>query len=188
MAEAYHKFRTKRAPAPSGCPFNHSFTPFSADYMANPYAELERLRKDTPVFHSEKLGYLILTRMEDVSEVFRNPDTLSAENVQYPVLPICDAAEILSAGDYNPIAVMFNRARPDQTRICKYTLAGFPRRRMRLLEPFIRERCNIMVDAMLTTGSPAEFLASLGHLLPDQSLEFFPNFSFRGPQELWLKC
>ena len=58
---------------------------------------------------------------------------------------------------------------------------------MRLLELFICERCNTMADAMLTTGSPAEFVASLGHLLPDQSLKFFPNFTCRGPQELWLK-
>ena len=81
---------------------------------------------------------------------------------------------------------MSNRARPDHTRIRKYTLARFSGRRMRLLEPFIRKRCNNMVVAMLATGSPAE-LASLGHLLPDQSLKFFPNFTFRGPQELWLK-
>jgi hypothetical protein len=40
---------------------------------------------------------------------------------------------------------------------------------------------------MLTTGTPAEFVTPLGHLLPDQSLKFFPNFTFRGPQELWLK-
>tara|TARA_B100000676_G_C17703969_1_gene642767 strand:- start:47 stop:307 length:261 start_codon:yes stop_codon:yes gene_type:complete len=74
------------------------------------------------------------------------------------------------------------------TRIRKYTLAGFFRRRIRLLEPFTRERCNTMVDAMLATDIPAEFVASLGHLLPDQSLEFFPNFTFRRAQELWLKC
>ncbi len=177
MAEAYHKIRTERAPAPSGCPVNHGFTPFSADYMANPYAELERLRNDTPVFYSEKLGYLVLTRMEDVSEVFRNPDTFSAENVQDPVLPICDAAaKIFSADDYNPIAVMSNRARPDHTRIRKYTLAGFSGRRMRMLEPFIRERCNTMVDAMLAAGSPAEFVGSLGHPLPGETIFRFIGF------------
>ena len=100
-----------------------------------------------------------------------NPDTFSAENIKDPVLPICDAAaKILSAGDYNPVAVMSNRARPDHTRVRKYTLAGFSRRRMRLLEPFIRERCNTMVDAMLATGRPAKCVASLGHLLPTRSL------------------
>ena len=95
---AYHKIRTKRVPAPEGCPVDHTFSPFSAVYLKDPYAELEKYRKDSPVFYSEELGYLVLTRMEDVSAVFRNPDVFSSENVQDPVLPICDAAaEVLAA-------------------------------------------------------------------------------------------
>ena len=126
MAEAYHKIRTERAPAPSGCPVNHGFMPFSPDDMSNPCAEHERLRNDTTALCTEKLGYLVLARMEDVSAVFRNPDTFSAETVEDPVLPIWDAAaEILSLADFNLIAFMSNRARPDHTRICKYIPAGF---------------------------------------------------------------
>jgi cytochrome P450 len=177
MADAYHKIRTERAPAPSGCPVDHGFSPFAPDYMANPYAELERLRGESPVFYSEKLGYLVLTRMEDVSDVFKNPDIFSAANVQDPVLPICDAAaEILATPDYNPIAVMSNRARPDHTRIRKYTLAGFSGRRMRILEPFIRQRCESMVDAMLGGGAPAEFVGALGHPLPGETIFRFIGF------------
>ena len=56
MADAYHKIRTERAPAPSGCPIDHGFSPFAPDYMANPYAELEQLRGESPVFYSEKPG------------------------------------------------------------------------------------------------------------------------------------
>ena len=139
--------------------------------MTNPYAELERLRGEQPVFYSEELGYLVLLRMEDVAEVFRNADTFSSENVQDPVLPICDeAARVLAVPDYNPIAVMSNRARPDHTRIRKYTLAGFSGRRMRSLEPFIRQRCETMVDTMLTAGSPVEFVAALGHPLPGETI------------------
>lgn len=177
MAEAYHKIRTERAPAPSGCPVDHNFSPFAADYMANPYAELERLRGESPVFYSEKLGYLVLTRMEDVSEVFKNADIFSAENVQDPVLPVCDAAaDVLATDDYNPIAVMSNRARPDHTRIRKYTLAGFSGRRMRLLEPFIRQRCESMVDAMLAGDPVAEFVSALGHPLPGETIFRFIGF------------
>ena len=168
MADAaYHKIRTDRALAPSGCPVNHDFSPFASSYMANPYAERERLRGEQPVFYSEELGYLVLLRMEDVAEVFRNADIFSSENVQDPVLPICDeAARVLASPDYNPIAVMSNRARPHHTRIRKYTLAGFSGRRMRSLEPFIRQRFETMVDTMLTAGSPAEFVAAIGHPLP----------------------
>ena len=174
---AYHKIQTERAPAPTGCPIDHTFSPFTVAYMANPYAELAKLRRDTPVFYSEKLGYLVVTRMEDVAEVFRNADVFSSENVQDPVLPICDAAaEILAAPDYSPIKVMSNRARPDHTRIRKYTLAGFSGRRMRLLEPFIRRRCDTLVDAMVAGGSPAEFVAAVAHPLPGETIFRFLGF------------
>ena len=171
MADAYHKIRTERAPAPSGCPVDHGFSPFAPSYIANPYAEFERLRRELPVFYSERHGYLVLTRMEDVSKVFKNPEIYSEANVQDPVLPICDvAAKILATQDYNPIAVMSNRARPDHTRIRKYTLAGFSARRMRVLKPLIRQRCESMVDAMLTHGSPSEFVGALGHPLPGETI------------------
>jgi hypothetical protein len=145
--------------------------------MADPYAELERLRGKSPVFYSEKLGYLVLTRMEDVSDVFKNPDIYSAANVQDPVLPICDAAaEILATPDYNPIAVMSNRARPDHTRIRKYILARFSCRRMQIFEPFIQQLCDSMVDTMLASSSLAEFVGALGHPLPGETIFRFISF------------
>ncbi len=174
---AYHKMRTEIALAPAGCPVNHSFSTFAEDYMQYPYAELAKLRGESPVFYSEKLGYLVLTRMADVSEVFRNADVFSSENVQDPVLPICEAAAtVLAAPDYNPIAVMSNRARPDHTRIRKHTMAGFSSRRMRILEPFIRRRCEAMVEEMLTGGSPAEFVSLIGHPLPGETIFRFIGF------------
>jgi cytochrome P450 len=128
-------------------------------------------------FTPKKLGYLVLTRMEDVSDLLKNTDIYSAANLQDPVPPICDAvAEILATPDYNPIAVMSDRARPDHIRIRKYTLAGFSGRRMRILEPFIRRRCESMVDAMLASGSPAEFVGALGHPLPGETIFHFISF------------
>ena len=178
MAEAaYHKIRTERAAAPSGCPVDHAFSPFSDTYVRDPYAELAKRRHDAPVFYSEELGYLVLTRMEDVSEVFRNPDVYSSENVQDPVLPICErAAVVLSAPDYNPIAILSNRQRPDHTRIRRHTQACFSARRMRLLEPVIRQRCEAMIETMLAGGAPADFVAAIGHPLPGETIFRFIGF------------
>ena len=168
---AYHKIRTERAPAPSGCPVDHSFSPFAPEYVADPYAKLAKRREDSPIFYSEELGYLVVTRMKDVAAVFTNPDIYSSENVQDPVLPICDAAAaVLSAADYNPIAVMSNRARPDHTRIRKYTQVGFSGRRIRALSPYVRERCETLVEGMLCAGAPSEFVAVIGHPLPGETI------------------
>jgi len=89
---AYHKIRIPARSQPSGCPVNHEFTTFTDDYLSNPYPDLKRIREEHPVFYSEKMGYLVVTRMEDVLEVFRDHDVYSSENVQDPVFPVCDRA------------------------------------------------------------------------------------------------
>ncbi len=168
---AYHKIRTDDAVAPSGCPVDHSFSPFTPSYLADPYAELEKRRKNEPVFYAEDLGCLALTRMEDVAEVFKNPTLFSSENVQDPIAPICkEATEILTSGGFDPVPVMSNCQRPDHTRIRNHTQAGFSGRRMRVLEPYIRQRCETLIDAMLEAGSPAEFVKNVGFPLPGETI------------------
>ena len=104
--DAYHKVKIPPATRPSGCPVDHEFTPFDPQYLEDPYPELERLSAERPIFYSEQLGYLVVTRYEDIIEVFKNPDVFSSENVQDPVFPVCEAAqEVLSAEDYNPQAL-----------------------------------------------------------------------------------
>jgi len=175
--DAYHKIRIPPRTEPAGCPVDHSFTTFTDDYLTNPYPELARLRDENPIFYSEKLGYLVLTRMEDVTEVFRDHDAFSSENVQDPVFPVCDrAAAILAAEDFNPVAVMSNKQQPDHTRIKQYTRQGFSGRRMKVLEPYIRKRSEELVDAMLEQGGPVEFVSAFGHPLPGQIIFRFIGF------------
>lgn len=183
--DAYHKIHIAPATRPSGCPVDHEFTPFNEDYLRNPYPQLEQLSAEQPIFYSEELGYLVITRMEDVVKVFKNPDVFSAENVQDPVFPVCkQAQEILSAEDYNPQAVMSNRQQPDHTRIRKYTRDGFSSRRMKILEPYIRERSEQLVDQMLENGGPIEFVSSLAHPLPGQIIFRFIGFPESDDEQL----
>lgn len=175
--DAYHKIRIPPRTRPGGCPIDHEFTTFSDQYLSNPYPELARIREEHPVFYSEKLGYLVVTRMEDLLEVFRDHDIYSSENVQDPVFPICDrAAAVLAVDDFNPVAVMSNRQQPDHTRIKKYTRDGFSGRRMKILEPYIRRRSQELVDAMIEKGGPAEFVTAFGHPLPGQIIFRFIGF------------
>ena len=174
---AYHKLRTPATVRPTGCPMDAEFTTFDADYLKNPYAQLRQLNREQPSFYSEKLGYLVLTRMDDVVEVFKDHDTFSSENVQDPVFPVCDAAaEILAAEDFNPVAVMSNRQQPDHARIRKFTRDGFSGRRMKQLEPYIQRRSEELVDAMLAQTGPVEFISAFGHPLPGQIIFRFIGF------------
>ena len=175
--DAYHKIRVPARKPPSGCPIDHEFTTFTDDYLANPYPDLARIREENPVFYSEKLGYLVVTRMEDVAAIFGDPSVYSSENVQDPVFPVCErAAEVLAAEDFNPVAVMSNKQQPEHTRIKKFTGPGFSGRRMKILEPYIRKRSQELIDDMMAGGSTAEFVSAFGHPLPGQIIFRFIGF------------
>jgi cytochrome P450 len=183
--DAYHKVKIPPATRPSGCPVDHEFTPFDPQYLKDPYPQLERLAAEQPIFYSEQLGYLVVTRYEDIIEVFKNPDVFSSENVQDPVFPVCEAAQkVLSAEDYNPQAVMSNRQQPDHTRIRKYTRDGFSSRRMKVLEPYIRDGSEELINRMLANGGPAEFVSSFAHPLPGQIIFRFIGFPEADDEQL----
>ena len=182
---SYHKVDTERVPAPQGCPVDHEFSPYHEDYVSEPYPWLNQKREEEPIFYSEDLGYVVVTRMEDVDYVFRNPDIFTSTNVQDPVFPLCpEAAEILGAEDYNPVAVMSNREQPDHTRIRKHTQACFSPRRISVLEPLVRARASELIDNMLAKGSPAEWVAAVGNPLPAETIFRLIGFSPKDDQQL----
>ena len=183
--DAYHKISVPPATEPSGCPFDPDFTPFDDDYLLNPYPQLDELSQRAPIFYSEKLGYLVVTGMDNVVEVLKNHEVFSSANVQDPVFPVCDAArEVMSAPDYNPQAVMSNCQQPDHTRIRKFTRDGFNARRMKILEPYIRDTTETLIDDMLAKGSAAEFVSGLAHPLPGQVIFRFIGFPEQDDEQL----
>ena len=132
---SYHSLERPLPARPTGCPMDATFSTFSDAYVADPYAELNPRREETPVFYSEQLDMMVVTRMEDLLTVFRDPATFSSENVQDPVFPLAaETVEILSAPDFDPVAVMSNRQEPDHARIRRHTTPGFSNRRMKVLE------------------------------------------------------
>lgn len=182
---AYHNVSIPVQTQPSGCPVDHEFTTFTDDYLKNPYPQLAKIREKDPIFYSPKMGYLVLTRMEDLLEVFRNHEIYSSGNVQDPVFPICKrAAKVLAHEDFNPVAVMSNRQQPDHTTIRKYTREGFSGRRMKILEPYIRRRSQELIDAMILKGGPIDFVKAFGHPLPGQIIFRFLGFDESDDEQL----
>ena len=182
---SYHKVRTEKAGAPNGCPVDAAFTPYAERYVAYPYAWLAEKRENEPIFYSEELGYVVVTRMDDVQEIFMNPDVFASTNVQDPVFPICDeAVQILSAEDYNPVAVMSNRPLPDHTRIRKHTQAGFSPRRMKVLEPVVSARAESLIHQFLAAGSPREWVAAVGNPLPAETIFRLIGFDENDDEQL----
>ncbi len=177
----YHQAPDEILGAPSGCPVHQSWNPLGDDYLADPYPIAAKLRDDHPVFYAEEVGYVVVTKMEDIEEVFTNPDIYASSNVQDPLYPLDErATDVLAAPDFNPTAVMSNRAEPDHARIRVYTRKGFSKRRLRTLEDYMRERANVLIDAMLangaTAGNRAEYVSSLAFPLPAEIVFRFIGF------------
>jgi cytochrome P450 len=186
---AYHQIRTSARGAPSGCPIDHGFTPLAPDYVADPYPIAARIRESTPVVYAEPLGFVVVSQMDLVTEVFMNPDVYSSQNVQDPVFPICqEAAAILGSPDFDPVAVMSNRQEPDHGRIRQYTKLLFSNRRIQTLEGYIRGRSHELIDAMLAGGPPADFIASVAYPLPGEVIFRFIGFPECDDQLLKAWC
>jgi len=178
MAErGYHQERAEVPPPPSGCPVHASWSPLDDDYQADPYPIAGRLRDEYPVFYAESIDALVVTRMADIEAVFTDHETFASTNVQDPVFPLADAAqEVLAAPDFDPVAVMSNRPEPDHGRIRVHTRQGFSNRRLRTLEPFIRNRTHELLDAIEASGSPAEYVEALAFPLPGETIFRFIGF------------
>lgn len=177
MSDKYHQERLETPPPPSGCPVHSTWSPLNEDYLEEPYRIAGELRDAHPVFYSEELNYLVVTEMDEIQRIFHDHETFASANVQDPVFPLApQAQEVLSADDFDPVAVMSNRPEPDHGKIRRYTRQGFSNSRIKTLEPFIRRRGNELIDAMLANGSPAEFVESLAFPLPGETVFRFIGF------------
>lgn len=180
----YHKERGEAPPPPSGCPMHDSWSPLNEDYLEDPYPIASSLRDEYGVFYAESLGYVVVTEMADIEAIFNDHETFASVNVQDPVFPLApEAQRILSAEDFNPVAVMSNRPEPEHGMIRKYTRQGFSNKRIKTLEPFMRRRGGELLDAMVSAGPPAEFVDALAFPLPGETVFRFIGFP-EGDDEL----
>jgi cytochrome P450 len=121
--------------------------------------------------------------------VFTNPGIYASTIVQNPVFPICQAAaDVLAAPDFDPVAVMSNRSEPDHGRIRVHTRAGFSRRRLKTLEPYIVRRSHELIDNMLAGPNPTEFIEAFAFPLPGETVFRFIGFPESDDEQLKNWC
>ena len=187
--DSYHQERLDAPPPPVGCPMHETWSPLNEDYLEDPYPIAAELRDAHPVFYAKELGYLVVSEMADIEAIFLDHETFASVNVQDPVFPLAEGAkEVLSADDYDPIAVMSNRPEPDHGRIRAYTRQGFSNRRMRTLEPYIRRRSHELIDAMYAAGGPVEFVEAFAFPLPGETVFRFIGFPEADDEKLKHWC
>jgi cytochrome P450 len=114
---------------------------------------LARTRADEPIFYSRDLDYWVITRYEDIKDIFKTPEIFSAEIALSPLKPFsAEVLKYLREGGFTPESVMSNCDPPKHTRIRQFTSRAFTPRRMAVLEPDIRRLANRYIDSFEQEG------------------------------------
>jgi cytochrome P450 len=154
------------AAAVPACPhaeLGRDFKPFDT---AEPFAFYARARQQAPIFYSPEIDYWVITRYEDIREIFRDPATFSSENTQAPFKQRpAEVEKILDDGGFANVSGLSGRQPPDHTRLRGFIKKAFTPRRVASLEPDIRAIATRMIDRFADRGH-ADLVTELAHELP----------------------
>ncbi len=152
-------------PAPA-CPHAHLGREFKPFELGDPFPFYARARAQAPIFHSPEIDYWVVTRYEDIREIFRDPATFSSENTQSPFRRRpAEVQRILDDGGFSVTSGLSGRQPPDHTRLRGFIKQAFTPRRVASLEPEIRAITSRMIDRFADRGH-ADLVGELAHELP----------------------
>jgi len=147
-----------------GCPVH--FDPLDAGFLADPRPVWAQLRDEAPIHYNPELDMWVVARHADVEAVFRDPATFSAANAQDPAFPLHPEAQAVFAQGWMPLKTLSNADGEYHSRNRRYSLVGFSPRRLRALEPVIRQTATGLIDDLEAAGPGADFVAGLAFPLP----------------------
>ncbi len=143
------------------------FEPAGASYEAL-YDFLANIRREQPIFFSQKHNGWILTRYEDIATVVKNTTAFTVENAlqgaqngQY-----CpEAVKILQTGvDWNVTRHIQTDDGPDHTRFRRALMGVITPKRIREMTPVVRDLVNTLIDKFIARGS-CEYVSEFAYPL-----------------------
>jgi len=157
------------------CPIHQSgFDPLSGQYLADPYPYLSGVREEGPVFYSPAVDMWVITRYDDIRNVFKDPATFSASVGQQPVFPITEEARSILLDGFHASPVMSDCDPPKHTRIRAHNMKGFSARRTAMLEPRVWAKATELVDAI--EPGRVDLVSALTYPLPAYMIFSFIGF------------
>src|SRR6202020_1445002 len=100
-------------------------------------------------FYLPGLDHYIVTRFDDIEAVLKDRDTWSAANASSPLIPVCQAAqEVLNSG-FKRVPTLNNADPPRHAPMRKSVLAVMTPRRLRALEPVLRDYARTLLERFL---------------------------------------
>ena len=128
------------------CPVADGYDLLDPAVVANPYPPLEEWRAKSPVFYVPGIDHYVITRYADIEKVLLDRQTWSAANASSPLTPVCPAAqEVLSTG-FDRVPTLNNSDPPRHGPMRKSVLTVMTPRRLRALEPVLREYATGLVE------------------------------------------
>lgn len=142
------------------------FDPFSLDYQLDPGEHVRWARENEPIFFDDKLGYWVVTRYEDVQEVFRNNLTYSPSVALEKITPITPEAEqVLKDHNFGLGRTLVNEDEPDHTLRRRALQGAFDIENLEDNEEMVRRLVSERIDAFIDTGS-TDLVTSLLYEVP----------------------
>jgi cytochrome P450 len=147
-----------------GCPVDDSFDPLAPEFLADPFAVMARA--EAPIFFAPSIGYYIVSRYQDIEEVFRDPATYSAAVAQAPLVPLApEVQQILLAGGHRPQPSMASLDEPAHARLRKPAARAFSMKRVTAMIPTIEATAAQLLDGVAEEPE-FDLVAALAFPLP----------------------
>ena len=149
---------TATTPSATGrCPITggaaERFDPFGMEYQLNPGEALKWARENEPIFFDDKLGYWVVTRYEDVQEVFRDNATYSPSVALEKITPPTEeAAAILEEHEFALGRTLVNEDEPDHTLRRRALAGAFDTKHLAGHEDMVRELVRSHMDQFIDAG------------------------------------
>lgn len=143
-----------------------SFTPDDASMKADPYIAFARLREEDPI-HRSDLGYWVVSRHEDVRSVLMNREDFGqgdfVENIRLFYGPDFD---VMGQRGYKWLSEVFlMQDPPHHTRVRGLVTGALTAKRVRAMEPRIRDITDRLIDGFLADGG-GDLIARFAYELP----------------------
>jgi hypothetical protein len=127
---------------------------------------LNQARAEDPVTYLPDIGYWAVSKYDDVKRILGDTENFSAEITLQPLEPFTDeVVKFLKERKFTPRPTLSNNTRDDHTRIRRHTQIAFAPRRMKALEPYIRQLIDEAVGEFIG-DKRADLVAQLVYELP----------------------
>jgi len=127
---------------------------------------LQQARADTPVTYLPDIGYWAVSKYDDVKRILGDTENFSAEITLQPLEPFTDkVVELLKERGFSPRPTLSNNTRDDHARIRRNTQIAFAPRRMKTLEPYIRQLVDESVSQFID-DKRADIVSQMVYELP----------------------